>query len=314
MRGKMNKAIILGAGSLALLLAGPAMAADAPVRKAPAAAAATPPPPPFDIAFGAAVSNDYNFRGVSQSNRGWSGGGYVEPQWNGPWGQFYLGVAGWRVDMPNTPAYLFTGMTSEIDLYGGWRKTFDKLSVDLGLIYYYYPGEKFNGLTNDSDFWEIYWKGSYAVTGDLTVGANVFYTPDLLHYSKTFAAVGVNQKAPSVYASLTGKYVLPWKQGDWGSYVSGELGHWWIDDSGFLAAGPALSGAAYTDPSYTYWNAGLAFTYKIWTLDLRYHGNDMGVLECTSFLVSVVGNPSNKWCKDAYIATLKFDTSWTALK
>ncbi|MDO8534472.1 MAG: TorF family putative porin, partial [Xanthobacteraceae bacterium] len=119
MRGKMKKAIILGAGSLALLLAGPAMAADAPVRKAPAAAAATPPPPPFDIAFGAAVSNDYNFRGVSQSNRKWSGGGYIEPQWNGPWGQFYVGVAGWRMEMPNTPTYGFTDMPAEIDLYGG---------------------------------------------------------------------------------------------------------------------------------------------------------------------------------------------------
>ena len=308
MRGYTTKAMILGAGSLALLLAGPALAADMPT-KAPKAEAAPPPPPPFDIAFGAAVSNDYNFRGVSQSNRRWSGGGYVEPQWNGKFGQIYLGVAGWRIDWPSTPAYAFTDPSAEIDFYGGWRNTYGKYSIDLGFIYYYYPSETFNGLTRQSDFWEIYSKSSYALTPDLTIGWNSYFTPDLLHYSTSIAASGATGKARASYASLTGKYVLPWKQGDWGSYVSGELGHWWIKDNGFLASAPGV----YVDPSYTYWNAGLSVTYKIWTLDLRYHGNDMSVAQCATFLFSAVGNPSNKWCNDAYIATLKVDTTMSAL-
>jgi uncharacterized protein (TIGR02001 family) len=310
MRGKAIKTI-LAAGALGLMLTGQTLAADVPVKvKKPA----EPATPVFDLAFGLAIMSDYNFRGVSQSNRRFSGGGYIEPQLNVPFGQLYVGAAWWHIKWPT--AFGFTNPSAEVDLYGGWRGKFlnDKLAVDLGFIYYYYPSETFNGFTNDSDFWELYTKLAYDVTSDLNIGANFFYTPDLLHYSKTFAAVGVNARARGFYASLTGKYVLPWKQGDLGAYVSGELGHWWIDDTGFLAGGLLISGAhPYVDPSYTYWNAGLALTWKALTVDFRYHGNSMSVLQCASFLVSAVGNPSNRWCRDAFIVSLKFDTTLSAL-
>ncbi len=38
------------------------------------------------------------------------------------------------------------------------------------------------------------------------------------------------------------------------------------------------------DASYTYWNIGAALTYKVFTLDFRYHGTDMSRTECTTFL------------------------------
>jgi uncharacterized protein (TIGR02001 family) len=304
MRGKSSNVAIFGAATLALSLAGPALAADAPVAKAPVMKAAAPPPSPiYQLAFGLSVSNDYNFRGVSQSNRDWSFGGYAEGRYNSPYGQWYLGVAGWRIDWPglSTP-YGFTDPSAEVDFFGGWRHTWDKASVDIGLIYYYYPGETFNGFTSDSDFWEIYWKGGYAVSDTLSVGANLFYSPDVLNYSETFASAaygGFSAKASGIYGSLTAAYTF-WQKDDWKSVVSGELGHWWLKGTGFTAGG-------YVDPDYTYWNAGLAFTYKTVTLDLRYHGTNQSVAQCTSFLLSAVGNPSNKWCNDAYIATLKFD-------
>src|SRR5207344_776364 len=164
-----------------------------------------------DIAIGAVVQSDYNFRGVSQSNKGPSAGAYFEPQFNTALGQIYVGLAGWSINWPGTSNFGFTDPSAEIDLYGGWRNTFGALSLDIGSIYYYYPKEQFNGFTKNSDFFEIYGKASYAVT----------------------------------YASLTGKWVTPWTWGDVGMYISGELGHWWIDDNGWLATG-------FTDPSYTY--------------------------------------------------------------
>jgi uncharacterized protein (TIGR02001 family) len=286
-------------------LAAPAFAADviAPT-KAPIVAA--PATPVWDIAFGGVIMSDYNFRGISQSNRGASAGAYVEPQFNTAFGTLYLGIAGWGIDWPSSPAFGFTDPSAEIDLYGGWRRTFGALSVDLGFIYYYYPKETFNGFTNDSDFWEVYAKLGYAITPDLTVGANVFYTPDLLNYSRSFAATG-GQDASAVYASGTLKWVLPWKVGDLGAYVSGELGRWWIDDAGFIAAG-------FADPSYTYWNAGLAFTYKAITIDLRYHGTDQNRTECGNFLLVGPANQATRWCSDTFIASLKFDTTLTALR
>jgi uncharacterized protein (TIGR02001 family) len=301
------KKVVLSVVALAASMA-PALAADL-VKKGPVPAVVAPAaaPSPWDIAFGGNVTTDYNFRGISQSNRGPSANAYFEPQLNTSFGTLYVGLAGYAIDWPSAPQFGFTDPSAEIDLYGGWRNTWGALSLDLGFIYYYYPKEIFNGFTDDSDYYEIYAKGSYAVTPAITLGANVFYTPDLLNYSETFKAGGINADARGVYASLTAKWVTPWTYGDLGAYISGELGHWWIDDKGWTAS-------LLPDPSYTYWNAGLAFTYKAVTLDLRYHGTDQSVKDCRSFLLVGPGNPSGKWCDDAYIATIKFDTTLMALK
>lgn len=286
----------------------PAIAADLVKKKAAAPAAAVAAPSPWDVAFGGAVMTDYNFRGVSQSNKGPSGGAYFEPQLNTSFGTLYVGLAGWAIDWPSIqPSYGFTNPSAEIDIYGGWRNTWGALSLDLGAIYYYYPKETFNGFTDNSDFYEIYGKLSYAVNPALTVGANIFYTPDLLNYSETFATGGVKADAGATYASLTGKWVTPWTVGDLGAYVSGELGHWWIDDKGWKLSG-------LSDASYTYYNIGLAFTYKALTLDLRYHGTDQSVSDCNNFLLVSAGNKSSNWCNDTFIASIKFDTTLMALK
>lgn len=296
------KKVVLSAALLAASIA-PALSADLVKKSAAPVAAAPAAPPPWDIAFGGAISTDYNFRGVSQSDKGPSAGAYIEPQFNTAWGQFYVGVAGWSIDWPSGQGYGFTDPAAEIDLYGGWRYTWGQLSLDLGIIDYYYPKEKFNGFTTDSDFYEIYAKLAYAVTKDLTIGGNIFWTPDLLNYSETWNGSDVG----ATYASLTGKWVTPWTWGDVGLYLSGELGHWWIDGGNWSAGGVS-------DPDYTYWNAGAAFTYKALTLDLRYHGTDQSRSDCNSFLVVGAANKSGNWCGDAYIASIKFDTTLSALK
>jgi uncharacterized protein (TIGR02001 family) len=276
---------------------------------------AAPPPAPaptWDVAFGASVMSDYNFRGVSQSNKGASASAYFEPQFFTPVGTFYVGVAGYAIDWPSSPAYGFTNPSAEIDFYGGWRNTWGAFSLDLGFLYYYYPKEIWNGFTDNSDFWEVYAKLAYAITPDLVVGANAFYSPDVLNYSETFntlanLGLGIPGDAAGLYASGTLKWVTPWKWGDLGSFISGELGHWWIEKDAFIAAG-------YVNPSYTYYNAGLAFTYKALTLDLRYHGTDQDDADCAAFLLSAVGNPSNDWCGDTFIVSFKGDTTLNALK
>jgi uncharacterized protein (TIGR02001 family) len=305
----MKKIVLSTVAALAVIAAAPALAADMPA-KAPPMVAPAPPPPTFDIAIGGLVQTDYNFRGVSQSNKGPSGGAYFEPDFTTPIGTLYVGVAAWAIDWPFN--YGFTDPSAEVDFYGGWRNSWGPFSLDIGAIYYYYPREQFTGLTSQSDFWEVYGKASYEVVKGLTFGANVFYTPDLLHYSTTFSALaaagaGVAATPDAVYASVTGKWILPWTSGDLGAYVSGELGHWWINDTGFIGAG-------FVDPSYTYWNVGLALTYKALTLDFRYYGDDMSVQQCGSFLLTGVPNPSNNWCDDTFIVALKFDTTINSIK
>jgi uncharacterized protein (TIGR02001 family) len=285
---------ILGTGAALALLAGTAFAADMPV-KAPYLKAA--PSPVWDIAIGGNVASDYNFRGISQSDRHASGGAYFELQYNGGFGQLYVATAMQSIDLQ-------TG--TEVDIYGGWRNTWGKFSLDLGYIYYWYPKEKptyGNALAFDTDFQEVYAKAAYAITPDLTFGASVFYTPDVLHLS---TAAGLNG-LDGIYTEASLKWVTPLatptRYGPLGMYVSGAVGHWDIEQNAAIFGG--------IDVSYTYYNVGVAFTLSALTLDLRYHDTDLSAAECVAFTGFA---PANRWCSGAFIAKLSFDTLLSKIK
>src|SRR5499433_4401403 len=108
----MKKVVLSVVAALAVSAAAvPALAADLPT-KAPAAAPAAPPSP-WDVAFGAAVMNDYIFRGVTQSNHQPSVAAYFEPRFNVNKDlQFYIGTSGESISFSNRAA-------AEIDVYGG---------------------------------------------------------------------------------------------------------------------------------------------------------------------------------------------------
>src|SRR5258708_20293081 len=102
------KKVALSIVAAAMLSATSAVAADLkPVLKAP-----PPAPSPWDIAFGGALMSDYNFRGISQSQRGSSVTAYAETRYNvNSTFQLYVGSQYWGVDLPTNP-------TSESDFYG----------------------------------------------------------------------------------------------------------------------------------------------------------------------------------------------------
>ena len=124
---KVAYSLVLAAG----LASSSVMAADMAVKAPPAAA---PPPSPWDVVVTAALMTDYNFRGVTQSNHKPStqAGFEMRYNWNSNW-QSYGGISGESINFPNNAA-------AEIDFYGGIRPTFDKLALDFGAWYYYYPG------------------------------------------------------------------------------------------------------------------------------------------------------------------------------
>src|SRR5712671_764322 len=115
----------------AIALATPALAADLKmVTKTPKA----PEPSPWDIAFGAALVSDYNFRGITQSNHKPSVAAYFEPRYNVTKDlQLYAGIAGESISFPNRAA-------AEIDFYAGIRPTFGMFAFDFGAWGYIYPG------------------------------------------------------------------------------------------------------------------------------------------------------------------------------
>jgi uncharacterized protein (TIGR02001 family) len=291
MVSKSMKTMMLGAGSLALLLAGPALAADMPV-KAPVMKAA-PPPPAFDVEFGGVIMSDYNFRGVSQSNRGASGGAYATAVWNS---FFYVGIGALAIDWPASANYALSDPSAEVDYILGIRPKTGNISWDLGFIYYHYPREQ----DFESDFWEVYAKASYEVSKQLTVGGALYYSPDYLNYD-------IDGTTASISAKLTGPEINVGKgvgPSSVGSYLSGEFGHVWLGDT---------SWSGVSIPSYNYWNAGFGFTWKAITLDYRYHDTDLSGTGCQRVLNG--GGPATRdWCSDAYIVKLSFDTKASDLK
>jgi uncharacterized protein (TIGR02001 family) len=319
----MRKLTTLTATAFLLASSAAAFADGTPsLKDAPA-----PATPPFDIAFGGGVASDYIFRGISQSARWPSANAYTEFRYNvRPDVQFYSAIGGASIDFPNRAA-------AEIDLYGGIRPTFGKLALDIGYWYYWYPGGRMfdgstearctngfytstgfcNGLAADLSFWEVFGKATYAPNDTWTFGANVYYSPSWL-----------NTGADGTYASGTLKYVVPTENllpKDFGASLSGEFGHYWFGQTGWFYG--------YTDlPEYNTWNAGLSFTYKVFTLDLRYYDTDLSKSECNvltgdhtagyspSNITSI--NPSglgSNWCGSAFVAKLSFDmTANTNLK
>src|SRR5215469_8824491 len=106
----MKKAVIL-ATALAAFSATSALAADMAVKAHPLAA----PVSPWDLAFGGAIMNDYEFRGITQSDHRPSVAEYQELRYNfNPSLQAYAGLSGESIDFPNHAA-------AEVDIYGGLR-------------------------------------------------------------------------------------------------------------------------------------------------------------------------------------------------
>ena len=209
----MKKVVLSVVAALAVSAAAPAaFAADLP-KKAPAVAPA-PPPSPWDIAFGAAIMNDYIFRGVTQSGHKPSVAAYFEPRYNinSNW-QLYAGLSGESIKFANNAA-------AEIDFYGGVRSTCGPARVRRRLLVLllsgwsvlrHRPHSKLgSGLLNGNpvlgglplngnvaktvaSFYEIYGKVAYTWT-DWAVRRKLLLVAELPEYGRRWRiSVGHNQ-------------------------------------------------------------------------------------------------------------------------
>ena len=121
---------------------------------------AAAPEPDYTISGNLGIFSDYRFRGISQTNKNPAIQGGVDfSMKNG----LYLG--NWN---SNVDSGLYNGANIEMDFYGGWKTTFGDFGLDVGGIYYYYPGSGAGG-TNKIDNFELYVGGSW---GPLTLKYN----------------------------------------------------------------------------------------------------------------------------------------------
>jgi uncharacterized protein (TIGR02001 family) len=132
-----------------------------------------------EISANAALVSEYRFRGISQSNENPAlQAGFDYAFTNG----FYVGTWGSTVDFDSVEGL---DGSLELDVYGGWGTDFgENSSIDLGYIYYAYPGDD-SGL--EGDYQEIYVNYGWRA---LTIGAA--YSDDYYGSSGSFLYLQAN--------------------------------------------------------------------------------------------------------------------------
>jgi len=202
------------------------------LAQAAAPAAAPAPTPDYTVTGNVGVFSSYRFRGIAQT--------YDKPAIQGGLdfshvSGFYLG--NWNSNVNQGAGY--PGGNIEMDFYGGWKKTWGDWGIDLGGIYYYYPGTNSgatipfspannrNGVINSGrvDNGELYIAGSWKFV-------SLKYSHAVTDYFATPNTKNSN------YIDLSANYDL----GDgWG--INGHVGH--------------LDFKNMTNGSYTDWKLGV---------------------------------------------------------
>jgi uncharacterized protein (TIGR02001 family) len=289
----MKKLVSSVVAAVAVTLAAPAFAADMPTKAPAAMPAAAPAPSPFDIAFGTAFTTDYELRGISQSAHRPAVQGYFELDYTATsWLKLYAGIWG---------SSLYTGFAdAEFDISGGARFTVGNFGLDVGYVYYEYPDGVPNGF---GSFGEFYAKPSYKINDWLTIGAIIDGGGDF-NNKVTLAPPWVGN-ADAGYYSGNAVITFPWHPiPDVTISLNPEIGRQWY------GSGPNANLGVI---SYTYWDVGLDINYKAVTLDLRYWDTDKRLSD-TPVPGECVTTTGTDACAARFVATLKFDTTLSALK
>lgn len=194
--------------------------------------------------FGSYVTlvSEYSFRGVAQSDEGPALQGGVD--WNHDSGA-YAGLWGSSVDFNDGDE-----ASIELDFFGGYSfEPIDNVTVDLGGIYYAYPGAESN---LDYDFFELYGSVGYDFTV-ASVTAGYAYSPEY------FADSG-----DAHYLSVGAEVPLP---RDFALY--GHFGRQYIDDE-----------VAFALPDYNEWELGVQWQYEAVAFNLSYVDTSLSTTEC----------------------------------
>lgn len=221
MRGAMRK---LG-GAFAVLATGAVVSLPAAAQDAS--------PIPGTVSANVALTTEYYFRGISQTDDApaLQGGLDYELEVAKPV-SLYLGVWGSNVDFNEEAAD--DGATVELDWYGGLRGGIGTtgLTWDVGFIYYSYPGA---ASSLNYDFWEIQGALGYDF-GIAAVTASLNYSPD-----------NFGESGDAYYPKLAVDVPVP---GIKGLTLSGYVAKQYIDEE-----------AVFGSPDYVEWN--LSVTYAI---------------------------------------------------
>ena len=281
---------ILLATLMASAFTAPVLAQTAPA--APEAAPAAPAPLTANIG----LFSSYRFRGIDQT--------YGKPALQGGFDYahssgFYVG--NWNSNVSSGAGYPAGNL--EMDFYGGYKTSFGDFGLDVGALYYYYPGSEARIVSNGKntgavDNKELYVSGSWK-----TISLKWSYAIDDYFSARGMDSTGsfTNKRTRgSNYLDLTATYDL----GDgWG--LVGHVGH--------------LDYKNVYNGSYTDWKLGATKDISGWVFGLSYidtnaKGKCSGTTTlqpyCFSNSLADTGNTGSKF-KDAGKGTAMLSVSRT---
>jgi uncharacterized protein (TIGR02001 family) len=170
----MRKSLLAAAFASALAIPGLALGQAA----APAAAPASP----HTFTGNVGLFSQYIFRGLTQTNgkpalQGGADYAHSSGFYLGAWGSNVSWFEDTNVGTPAAPISLgspgaagapftanrFNSNNLEIDIYGGWKKSWGDWGIDVGLLQYWYPGtyDNLGGLFSKPNTLEAYIGGSW---------------------------------------------------------------------------------------------------------------------------------------------------------
>jgi len=220
----------------------------------PALADETDPPPAITVNGSATLISDYKFRGISQTDGNFAvqGGATVSHK-----SGFYVSFWGSSIDdyvtMHGTP-------NQELDLIAGFKHSFGGATVDVGVLYYVYPGTRpgFPGDTSSSDFVEPYASLSYAL-GPVTAKGTINYAPKQKALALDQGLSGLEPKQDNVYLAGDLSGSIPGTPVGLTAHLGHTFGPSWL--------------AGY-DKEYTDWALGATVTWKALTFGVQYVDTD----------------------------------------
>jgi uncharacterized protein (TIGR02001 family) len=233
-----------------LTLSAIALAAAATLSSGTVLAQAAAPAPEYTIGYNVGATSDYRFRGIKQNgdNAAIQGGidfAHKSGVYLGTWAS---NVSDWTA--PNASVNL------EIDYYGGYKTEVAGIAVDVGTIYYSYPGAVYGG-KNMASTHEAYvglgygpatFKTSYVLSknyfGAATTNSTGEDAKGTMYYDLTIA----KEVAPKLTASVHAGYT---------DYTNG--------------GNNLYSGGKF---SYSDYNVGLTYDYEGYMLGVKYFIND----------------------------------------
>lgn len=217
------------------------------VFSCPALVMAEEPASPHTVTGNMSIVSDYRFRGIAQTfEKPALQGGIDYSHSSG----FYLG--NWNSNVSSGAG--FPDGNLEMDFYGGYKTSFGDVGIDLGAIYYYYPGSEGRGLGTGADTGAVANKEIYIGASWKFFSAKFYYSID-----DYFALRGVNSLGASTgedtkgttYLDLGASYDL----GDgWG--INGHIGLLNLDN---------VHNGDYTD-----WKIGVTKAVNGWVFGAAY--------------------------------------------